>query len=85
MIPQRATKEILADKYVFVIDDDCVVKQRKIKIQHENDDIYVIESGLKAGEKIVMEGVRQVTDGEVIDCEEKSPEEVLQNLKFHAE
>ena len=84
VIPQRATYEILADKYVFVI-EDCVVKQRKINIQHENDDIFVIESGLKAGEKIVLEGVRQVRDGDTIACEDKPAEEVLQNLKFHAE
>ena len=85
VIPQRATYEILADKYVFVVGDDCVVKQRKINIQHENEDVFVVGSGLKAGEKIILEGIRQVRDGDTIACEMKSPEEVLQNLKFHAE
>ena len=85
VIPQRATYEILADRFVYVIGDDCVVKQRKIQIQHENDDIFVIESGLEAGEKIVLEGVRQVKDGETIDCVTEPAEEVLKNLKFHAE
>ena len=85
VIPQRATYEILADKYVFVIDDECIVKQRKINILHENEDIFVIKSGLKAGEKIVMEGIRQVRDGQQIDCVEKPAEELLKHLKFHAE
>ena len=85
VIPQRATYEILADKYVYVINDEEVVKQRKINIQHENDDIFVIESGLKPGEKIVLEGVRQVRDGDKIVCVDKPAEEVLKNLKFHAE
>ena len=85
VIPQRATYEILADKYVFVVGEDCVVRQRKINIQHENDDIFVIDSGLEAGEKIVLEGVRQVRDGDTIACVDKPAEEVLKNLKFHAE
>ena len=85
VIPQRATYEILADKYVFVVGEDCVVRQRKINIQHENDDIFVIESGLEAGEKIILEGVRQVRDGDTIACVNKPAEEVLKNLKFHAE
>ena len=85
VIPQRATYEILAKKYVFVIDKDCVVRQREIQVQHENEDIFVIGSGLKVGEKVVLEGIRQVRDGDMIDCEERSPEEVLKNLKFHAE
>ena len=85
VIPQRATKEILADKFVYVVDKDCVVKQRKIKILHENEDTFVIESGLKAGEEIVFEGIRQVKDGDVIQCEKKKPEELLKDLKFHAE
>ena len=85
VIPQRATYEILADRFVFVVGDDCVVKQRKIKILHENEDIFVIESGLEAGEKIIFEGIRQVKDGDKIECEDKRPEELLKDLKFHAE
>ena len=85
VIPQRATYEILADKYVFVIDSDCKVKQRKINILHENEDIFVIDSGLKVGEKIILEGIRQVRDGDTIDCVQRPADEVLKDLKFHAE
>ena len=85
VIPQRATYEILADRFVFVVDDECVVKQRKIKILHENEDTFVIESGLEDGEEIIFEGIRQVHDGETIQCEKKPPEELLKDLKYHAE
>ena len=85
VIPQRATKEILADKFVYVVNDDCVVELRKIKILHENEDTFVIESGLNAGEMIVFEGIRQVHDGDVIECEKKKAEELLKDLKYHAE
>ena len=85
VIPQRATFENLAKKYAYVIDKDNIVRQREIVIKNEQDDIYILESGLEAGEKIVLEGIRQVRDGDKIEFEHKDPEAVLANLKHHAE
>jgi membrane fusion protein (multidrug efflux system) len=85
VIPQRATFEILAKKYVYVIDDQSAVHQREIHIGDEQDDIYLIDSGVKPGEKIVLEGILQVRDGQKIDFEFRDPTHVLSHLKLHAE
>ncbi|MCA9128396.1 MAG: efflux RND transporter periplasmic adaptor subunit [Planctomycetales bacterium] len=85
VIPQRATFEILAKKYAYVVDSENVVHQQEITIQSEQDDIYVIESGLQEGDKIILEGIRQVRDGEKVEYEFHDPQEVLTNLKNHAE
>lgn len=85
VIPQRATYEILAKTYVYVVDDDNVVHQREIKIQTEQEDVFVIASGLEVGDRIILEGLRQVNDGDKIDFEYVAPETVMTNLKYHAE
>ena len=85
VIPQRATFEILAKRYVYVVGEDDVVHQREIIIQNELDDIFVIKSGLDVNDKIILEGIRQVRDGEKVEYEFREPEEVLANLKYHAE
>lgn len=85
VIPQRATYEILAKQYVYVIDTDNVVHQRDITIETELDDIFVIKDGLQEGDKIVLEGLRQVRDGDHVEYEFRAPEQVLSNLKYHAE
>ncbi len=85
VIPQRATYEILDKRYVYVIDKDDMVRQREIEIQHELDDIYVIKKGLDANDKIVLEGVRQVRDGQKVECEFREPKEVMGNQKNKAE
>ena len=85
VIPQRATFEILDKRYVYVVGKDDVVHQREITIQHEMDDIFVIKSGLDVNDRIVLEGVRQVQDGEKVEYEFRPPEEVLANQKNHAE
>lgn len=87
VIPQRATYEILAKRYVFVVDKDNVVHQRDIVIDIDSalEDIFVIQDGVKEGEKIILEGIRQVRDGDKIEYEFKAPQEVLKDLKYHAE
>lgn len=85
VIPQRAVFEILAKRYVYVLDEDDVVHQREIEVQNETDDIFVISKGLEVKDKIVLEGTRQVRDGDKVEYEFKSPEEVLGHLKYEAE
>jgi membrane fusion protein, multidrug efflux system len=85
VIPQRATFEILDKRYVYVVDKDDVVHQREIVTQSEMDDIFVIKSGLGVGDRIVLEGVRQVRDGEKVEYEFRQPEQILAQLKNRAE
>jgi membrane fusion protein, multidrug efflux system len=86
VIPQRATFEILAKRYAYVVGEDNVVHQRDITIQKTaQDDIFVIEKGLSENDKVILEGIRQVRDGDKIEYEFRAPEEVLDKLKYHAE
>lgn len=85
VIPQRSTFQTLAKNYAFVIDKDGIVRQREIVIKNELEDIFVLKSGLNVGDKIVLEGILQVRDGDHVDYVFRAPEEVLSNLKYHAE
>jgi membrane fusion protein, multidrug efflux system len=85
VIPQRATFETLDKQYVYVVGKDDVVHQREIVVQEEMDDVFVIKKGLDVNDKIVLEGVRQVRDGDKVEFEFRKPEEALANQKYHAE
>lgn len=85
VIPQRATFENLAKRYVYVVGKDDVAHQREIVIGPVLDDIFVIEGGLNVNDRIVLEGVRQVRDGEKVEYEFHPPAEVMANQKNHAE
>jgi len=84
VIPQRATYNILDRRYVYAIEDN-VVKQREITVAEELEDVFVVSKGLSKDDKFVLEGVRQVRDGDKIAYEFKKPEEVLTTLKNRAE
>lgn len=85
VIPQRACFETLAKRYVYVIGEDEVVHQREIEVQNELEDIFVIKKGLGVHDKIILEGIQQVRDGDKVESEFIAPKEVLAHLKFRAE
>jgi len=85
LIPQKATFEILEKKYVFVVGKDNVVKQTEIIIDSEMPDIYVIKNGLNENEKIMLEGIRKVQNGDKIEYNYEDPKKVIANLKVYVE
>lgn len=88
VIPQRATFEILDKRYVYLVGDDNVARQHEIEVENELEDIFVVKGGVKEGDKFVLEGVREVRDGDPVepgDSEFRPPEEVLKDLKNRAE
>jgi len=85
VIPQRATFETLDKQYVYVVDKEGVVRQRDIVVKHDMEDIFVISKGLDVHDKIILEGVKQVHDGEKVEFEFMEPEKALANAKYHAE
>lgn len=85
VIPQRATFELLDKRYVWAIGEDHVAHQRLITIRHELEDTFVIKTGLDAKDKIVLDGVREVHEGDKVEYEFRKPELVLENQKFRAE
>ena len=67
LIPQSATTEIQDKKFVFVLQPDNTVKNTEVEIYRLNDGThYYVTSGLKAGDKIVVEGVQSIHDGQAI-------------------
>jgi len=88
IIPQKATFEVLEKKYVFVVDKDKVVHQREITIEAELPDLYIISAttGLKEEERIMLEGIRKVRDGDKLEeYTYEDPKTVIPRLKVYVE
>lgn len=85
IIPQKATFEILSKKFVFVVDDSGHVKQKEISVKGELPHLFIVDEGLSVNDKIVLEGIRMVKDGEKIAYKVEKPEAVIANLDMYAE
>ncbi|NSL90595.1 efflux RND transporter periplasmic adaptor subunit [Chitinophaga sp. Mgbs1] len=63
IIPQKAVFEMQDKNYVFVVDAANKVTMRNFEPQARFSHFYIVKSGLKPGERIVCEGVRNIRDG----------------------
>lgn len=85
LIPQKATFEILDKIYVYVVNKDNKLEQRLVTVAAELPHLYIIQSGLKDGERVLIEGLRRVHGGDKIAVNYKAPEKVLPELELYAE
>lgn len=85
LIPQKATFEILDKKYVFVIDENNVVRSRQIIVGEEMPHLYVVKEGLTENDKILLEGLRKVRDKDEITYEFLDPNSVMSHLELYSE
>jgi len=85
IIPQKATYEIQEKKYVFVIDNNHVVRSKEITVSGEMPDLYVVENGLAESDKVLLEGVQKVKENDKINYEFRDPKEVIAHLRLKAE
>ena len=85
VIPQKATYEIQDKLYVFVVDTRGVVHSQNITIAGEMPDLYVLSSGLKDTDKILLEGVQKVRDDDKIKFKFQSPQVWISSLRLKAE
>ena len=78
VIPERATFEVLNRRYVYVVNKEDVAHLREIVIQNELEDLFVIKKGVGVDDKIILEGIRQVHDGEKVKYEDRAEEGISQ-------
>ena len=85
IIPQKATFEILDKKFVFVVGQDNIVKQREIVVGAEMPNLFVVTKGLTEKDRIILDGIRMVKENQKIESEFIAPKTVLSKLDLYTE
>ena len=63
LIPQLAVQEIQGLYSVMIVKPDNTVEQRMVKAGERVGNLWIIDSGLKPGEKVIVEGLQKVKPG----------------------
>ena len=79
VVPQRATFQVLGNRYVYVVDEDDVAHQREIVVQNELEDLFVVKTGVGVDDKIVLDGVPRICDGAKVECKDRQSKKVVAN------
>jgi membrane fusion protein, multidrug efflux system len=63
LVPQKAVTELQGSYQVAVVGTDNKVSIRNVTVGERTGPMWIIEQGLKPGERIVAEGVQKARDG----------------------
>jgi len=66
VVPQSAVQVDREGRYVFVVDDQDRIQVRRIDTGIAIGGDWVVNSGLKVGERVVIQGVQKVKPGQSV-------------------
>ena len=64
LVPQRAVQQGLGGAFVYVVGDSGKVAARNVVATSWDSGSWLIEQGLEAGDRVVVDGVQKVTPGQ---------------------
>ncbi len=67
VVPQAAVQEDREGRYVFVVNGEQKVVQRRITTGNVIGTNWAVESGLVSGEMVVVQGVQKIRPGQVVE------------------
>jgi len=67
LIPQRAVTELQGSHQVAVVSRDNKVSIRPVTVGDRVGNLWIVTEGLKAGERVIVEGLLKVRDGAVVE------------------
>ena len=66
LVPQRAVNELQGRFQVAVVGPDNKVDLRWVKVGERTGSLWVIDEGLKPGERVIVEGIQKVKAGMIV-------------------
>ncbi len=72
MLPDAAIGTEQARKFVYVVDQDNIARLRYVTLGQLVGDLRVIKDGLSAGDRIVVNGLMRVRQGQKVAPEEQA-------------
>ena len=74
VIPQQAIQIDQAGPFVLVVDSANKVDMRRVEVAAAPGAQALVTKGLKAGEKVITEGMQKVRPGQVVQATEVKPQ-----------
>jgi membrane fusion protein (multidrug efflux system) len=82
LVPQKATYELQRKLFVYVVESTSTVKNTEIRVgASSGGQFFVVQEGLRPGDKIVLEGVSTLKDGAKIKVRPINADSVYQQAR----
>jgi len=73
LVPQRAVTELQGSYQVAVVGDDNKVSIRPVTVGERVGRLWIVNEGVKPGERVIIEGLQKVRDGAAVKAVPAAP------------
>jgi membrane fusion protein (multidrug efflux system) len=73
LVPQRAVTELQGSYQVAVVGDDNKVSIRPVTVGERVGRLWIVNEGVKPGERVIIEGLQKVRDGAAVQAVPAAP------------
>lgn len=76
LVPQRAVQQVLDKSFVIVVGPDNKSVSKIVELGAQVGSYYIINSGLTKDDRVVVEGLTNLKEGQDLSIQETTPEEL---------
>ena len=66
LVPQRSVNELQTSYEIAVVGGENKVEIRSVKVGERLGALWVIDEGIKPGDRVIVEGAQKVRDGQLV-------------------
>lgn len=81
VVPIVAVQENQEGKYVYKLDNEGLPQLTYIKVQGQAEENWIVQEGLKKGDKVIVDGIMKVTPGSPVNIVQKEQMKPVNNQK----
>jgi membrane fusion protein (multidrug efflux system) len=67
LVPQKAVTEMQGSYQVAVVEPDNKIHIQPVRVGERSGSLWIIQEGLKPGQRVVVEGIQKVREGTVVN------------------
>jgi membrane fusion protein (multidrug efflux system) len=71
LVPQKAVTQMQSANVVYVVGSDNKVALRSVTLGERVDQNYIVTDGVKAGERVIIEGIQKARPGSTVNASER--------------
>src|SRR3546814_6403086 len=73
VVPQTAVLQDRQGRFVYLLNDDSTVSQRRIETGTRVENGWAVSAGLSGGETVIVQGIQRLSDGIAVQPSEGQP------------
>lgn len=80
IIPEKSIFDVQDKTYVYILDEDNIIRRRSIVLQRNLGHLSIVASGLSTEDRLIYEGIQQVRVGEKVSPDLKSLSDIMSSM-----